>query len=150
MVVNFYSLTNLSAVVPTSPFVPYMVVELFLILFTVSILLRMNINIASQNEIRQLKLMIYSFLAMLVFDIFCTCFDNGYLTPPKNVILLSWFGVNFSLVAGCYFWFRFIEARLRPAFHNQKLADILFLIPLTVVFISDIVSLFNGWLFYID
>jgi diguanylate cyclase (GGDEF)-like protein len=131
------------------PHLPYVVMEGYCFLYAFTILLRMNSNIGSQDEIRALKAMIYSYFVMLVTDIFYYFVEDDILGVP----LWLNYGINgleiASISFGCYFWFRFVEARLRPHFSHQKLADWLFAIPLAFIVVCDIVSLFNGWLFYI-
>lgn len=131
------------------PYLPYIIMEGYCFLYTVSILFRINNNLGSQHEVRGLKAMIYSFFVLLFFDILSYLVEDHMM--PSPVWLNSIF--NFlSVVAisfGCYFWFRFVEARLNPHFPNQRLADLLFLIPLVTIVICDIVSLFNGWMFWV-
>lgn len=126
---------------------PYVIMEGFCFLYALTILLRMNSNIGSEDQIRFLKAMIFSYFGMLVSDIFCFLIEDAILVVPHWLSV----GLNFfEIVAisfGCYFWFRFVQARFRPRFPHQKIDDWLFAIPLAFIVVSDFVSLFTGWLF---
>jgi diguanylate cyclase (GGDEF)-like protein len=126
---------------------PYIIMEGYCFLYAFTILLRMNSNIGSQDVIRFLKAMIYSYFVMLVSDIFYSLVQGRFIAVPLWLNYVFNFLTLVSISFGCYFWFRFVEARLRPHFYHQKIADWLFLLPLVFIIISDFVSIFTGWLF---
>src|SRR5574344_804286 len=76
--------------------------------------------------------------------------EDGYL--PLN----PWFGLIMSFLSvvsialGSYFWFRYVETRLHLKSDQKPLAQWLLALPLIFIIISDIVSLWTGWLFYAD
>lgn len=133
-----------------TPHLAYMITEGFCFLYGLSILFRMNSSIGSQREIRQLRNMIYAYFGMLLPDIFYYLMEDGYL--PLN----PWFGLIMSFLSvvsialGSYFWFRYVETRLHLKYDQKPLAQWLLALPLIFIIISDIVSLWTGWLFYAD
>lgn len=134
----------------TYPYLPYAITEIFCIVFAATIWLRLNNNMGSEHEVRQLRFMIYSYLGMLITDALWAFMEDGLISMPH---LLNAF-VNavtiMSIVCGCYFWFRFIEDRLHFRFATNKLLSVLLKLPLLIVCALDLISIFTGWIFYID
>lgn len=131
-------------------YLPYMIMEGFCFLYVLSILLRINSNVGSKHALFQLKAMIFAYFTYLVFDIFCLLIETGVWNVPSWVNAL-FCGISvLAIPVGAYFWFRFVEARLMPPLRRQNLFDWLFAIPLGFILVSDIVSMFTGWLFFID
>lgn len=134
----------------THLYFPYATTEVFCIIFAAIIWMRMNRNIGSEHEVRQLRNMIYSYLVMLVFDVLWAVAEDKVIHPAHlqlgfiNAITLI------AISCGCYFWFKFIEDRLHFAPAARKTIDRLLLIPLAAICILDFTSIFTGWIFYID
>jgi diguanylate cyclase (GGDEF)-like protein len=110
----------------------------------------MNSNIGTEHEVRQLRNMIYSYLAMLASDILWALMEDGIIHLP---LLLNAFInsiVIVSISCGCYFWFRFIEDRVHFSVARRKNLDALLILPLLIACALDFLSVFTGWVFYID
>jgi diguanylate cyclase (GGDEF)-like protein len=128
----------------------YMITEGYLFVFAFMVLLRLNSNLGSQREVRELRNMIYSYFGMLVFDILSYLFEDGYLAPPLWVAYLANCLCLASISLGCYFWFRFVDIRLNLKFSHHVTVQILLTLPLLFILISDFVSIWTGWLFSVD
>ena len=134
----------------TYPHLPYALTEAYCAVFAATVWLRLNSSIGTEHEVRQLRNMIYSYMGMLVTDILWALMEDGLIFLPH---LLNAFvnAVTIMCVAsGCYFWFRFIEDRAHFAFSSRKLLDSLLTIPILVLCVLDLISIFTGWIFYID
>jgi diguanylate cyclase (GGDEF)-like protein len=134
----------------SNPYIPYLVTEGFCGFFALTILLRMGTSIGSQREIHELRAMVISYLAMLVFDILCALFESGLLNPPIIVNAIFSFCDIAAISFGCFFWYRYVDARLRPKHTHQRRFDFLIALPLAALILADFISIFTGWLFYID
>jgi len=94
--------------------------------------------------------MIYSYLGMLSTDIIWALSEdnlihfNHYLYASINAATVI------SVACGCYFWFRFIEDRLRISFASDRKINTLLRVPLLVICALDAASIFTGWFFFID
>ena len=134
----------------THMYLPYIFTEAYCAIFAGTIRLRLNSNMGSQHEIRELRNMIDSYVAMLVTDILWALNEDGLFAPPRllnaSINALTIIAVS----CGCYFWFRFIEDRLQFPFAAGKKLDKLLVLPLLAVIALDLVSVFTGWTFYID
>ena len=134
----------------THLYLPYAITEAYCIIFAVTIWLRLSSSLGSEHEVRQLRNMIYSYLAMLVTDILWALMEDDIIHLPRllnasiNAVVIT------SITCGCYFWFRFIEDRLHFAFAQRKTLDRLLTVPLLVTCSLDVISIFTGWIFYID
>jgi hypothetical protein len=101
-------------------YLPYAVTEVFLIIFSVTILFRLNLNLGSEYEVRELKNIIYAFFVVLVTDIFWAMVEDHMIAPPPllnasvNAVSLS------AVAAGCCFWYKFTEYRLRSRFFSSS------------------------------
>ena len=105
-------------------YLPYAVTEVFLIIFSVTILFRLNLNLGSEYEVRELKNIIYAFFAVLAADIFRVRAE-GHITTPHPLLNASVNAVLLSAVAaGCCFWYKFTEYRLRSRFFPYWMAEV--------------------------
>lgn len=134
----------------THLYLAYAITELYCAVFAVTIWFRLNYSIGSEYEVRQLRNMIYAYLVMLGTDIVWALYEDGSLHMPR----LPYMAVNgttvMAVACGCYFWFRFIEAREHFAFAANKTLNTLLVLPLLAVCTMDVVSIFNGCMFYLD
>jgi diguanylate cyclase (GGDEF)-like protein len=133
-----------------SAYFPYIVTEFFCIIFAATLLFKLGGNVGSEHEVNELKNMIYSYFAMLVTDMFWALVEGKTIVPdrlPNAVVNAA------SLIAvalGCYFFYKFVEDRLRPAYLNNRVIRTLVNVPILIVVALDAVSVFTGWVFYID
>lgn len=134
----------------TYPHLPYAITEGYCIIFAATVWLRLNSNLGSEHEVRQLRNMIYSYLGMLATDLLWALAEDGLIHPPRLLYAFINAITVISIACGCYFWFRFIEDRLHFARSGKKGLYTLLTIPLLVVCLLDLISVFTGWLFYID
>jgi diguanylate cyclase (GGDEF)-like protein len=118
--------------------------------FAVTVWLRLNNSIGSEHEVRQLRNMIYSYLGMLVTDILWAFMEDGIIYLPRFLNAFVNSITIMSIVCGCYFWFRFIEDRVHFVFASKKILNTLLKIPLLMLCALDLISIFTGWIFYID
>ena len=132
------------------PFLPYAITELYLLVFSATVWFRLNGNMGSEHEVRQLRNMLYSYFSMLATDIVWALMEDGivrlpvYLNAAVNAITVI------SVSCGCYYWFKFIEDRLHFASLHRRTLDRLIKIPILLIAAADVVSIFTGWIFYID
>ena len=134
----------------TYPHLPYAITEAYCLIFAVTVWYRLNNSIGTEHEIRQLHNMIYSYLGMLSMDIIWALTEDGILNPPHMLSASVNAAADISVSCGCYFWYRFIEDRLHYSSKRKKMLDNLTKIPIFTVCVIDIISIFTGWLFYID
>ena len=120
----------------THPYFPYAVTEIFCIIFAAIIWMRMNRNIGSEHEVRQLRNMIYSYLIHAWFLMFCGLLlrTRSYTRPSAGRYKCHYFNCDFLRML---FWFKFIEDRLHFCVGVQKTIDKLLLIPLAVICALD-------------
>jgi two-component system LytT family sensor kinase len=128
-------------------YIPYIVTELFCIVFSVSILLRLRTG--ADEELRCLRDIIIAFIVMLASDILCVCIEHGmiraivWLDAIANGICLA------AVVLGCYLWSRFVSVRLRQYAKPKKSILLLIAAPAAIACLLDILSSFTGWVFAI-
>lgn len=134
----------------TYPYLPYAITEIYCIIFAATIWFRLNGNLGSEHEVRQLRNMIYSYLGMLVTDVFWAFTEDGIIRPPHLLNAALNCITIICIACGCYFWFRFIEDRLHFSFASKKALNVLLKVPLLVVCTLDVLSIFTEWVFYID
>lgn len=120
-------------------FINYMIVDIFLVLFSVIILSRLNSNIGSEYETTILKRMIYSYIVALLSDIIWISVKGDIVDTSGFVFrifnMLYWI----ALALGCYYWFRFILARLHPTTVYSKAVKFIMTVPLFLIIILEIV-----------
>jgi len=134
----------------TYSYLPYAITEVYCMVYAVTILFRLNSSIGSEHEVRELRYMIYSYLAMLSTDILWALTEDRLLYIPR----FAYTAINGITIAsislGCYFWFKFVEDRLHSSFMDKKFYTILVNAPIIFICVLDFISFFTGWIFYID
>src|SRR5574344_167255 len=94
--------------------------------------------------------MVITYLLMLIFDAWAIVFDSQLLQAP-NLIKMFINGLDLLAISiGCYFWFRFILARLYPNLAANFRFQSLMAIPILAIGIMDFVSVFTGFIFFIN
>jgi two-component system LytT family sensor kinase len=131
-------------------YLPYITTEVFCALFAATIFFRLRPEMGEKHEIRSLKNIILAYIVMLGTDTVWALTENGsislehYLNAAVNGIS------NTAVVLGCYYWFRYIEARLCPAARHSKKVEILTAAPAAAMCALNFISVFTGWTFYIS
>lgn len=129
---------------------PYELTEVFCLVFAATILFHLSENIGTEHAIKQLRYMIYAYFGMLASDIVWALSEDG-LVHLNHLLFASINAVTIACVAlGCYFWFRFVAARLHPSQPFTRRFSILVTIPVLVILVLDVTSIFTGWMFVID
>lgn len=134
----------------SSAYLPYMVTEMYCILFAGIIFFRLKSEIGNERELESLKWMIAAYVVMLATDLLWVFVENG---PLRKLHALNGIanGISITAVAvGCYFWFQFLEFRLNPQKTPEQKTKWLIRIPLIVICALDLSSAFTGWIFYIN
>ena len=134
----------------TTTYLPYTITDIYCMVFAFILLFRLNSNMATEHEVKELKYMVISYIVMVIADIIWALSEDSiipfwhYPAAAVNSVTLM------SVAAGCYFWFKFIEDRLSSSYAPSKTINILTAIPLIAVCILDVISIFTGWVYYID
>lgn len=134
----------------TYDFVPYAIIEGYCILFSLIVLFQLNGSLGSEHEVRQLKNMIYTYMVLLAGDIVFALVEGGTIQIDRALYTIDNAVVVFAISLGCYFWYRFVEDRLHPTYTFSRTYRILRNIPIFLILILDIVSIFTGWMFFVD
>lgn len=134
----------------TYSYLPYIITEIYCVIFAVTVWMRLNSNMGSEHEVYELRNMIYSYLVMLISDIFCALIEDSIIILPRLLSASINATTILAISCGCYFWFRFIEDRLQYPFILNKTADRLMIVPLLIICTLNLTSIFTGWMFYID
>ena len=128
----------------------YAITEAYCIVFAITIWKNLSSSLGSEHEVHQLRNMIYAYLLMLVTDIVWALIKDHFLRLPlylnASVNALSIMAIS----GGCYYWFRFIEDRTGMWLLSHKKLDKLIAVPMVMIWALDIISIFTGWIFYID
>ena len=129
----------------------YAITEFFLIIYAGTILLRLNSNIGSEHEVKELRYMLLAYIVTMAFDIMWAHIEDDIWKPPVFINMLVNAVAILAITAGCYFWLRFIEDKVfKTNFKAKRLIDILITIPIVIAFIGDVITIFTGWWFFID
>ncbi len=131
-------------------YLPYALVDFYCAVFAVIVLFRMDWNIGTEHEILELRRMIYSYLIFLGTDIIWAFMEGNLLYLPVWLNGLASALCVMAVTCGCYFWFKYIEARLRFDSPSRKLMDRMLIIPLLLIMATDLLSVRTGWFFIID
>ena len=131
-----------------NPYYSYILVELFCIAFVLNNLfrLRKGYNIGKEKPI--LMKIIVSFLVLASSDIVGAFASGEMILFPHYFIMFIYALSLIATAMGCYYWFQFVEVRIgRPVKHWLK---ILFDLPMIMLGILTVISIFTNWIFYAD
>jgi len=131
-----------------NPYYSYILVELFCIAFALNNLfrLRKGYNIGKEKPI--LMKIIVSFLVLASSDIVGAFASGEMILFPHYFIMFIYALSLIATAMGCYYWFQFVEVRIgRPVKHWLK---ILFDLPMIMLGILTVISIFTNWIFYAD
>lgn len=131
-------------------YLPYVITEIYCFIFALIVLVRIDRNVGSEHEVRELRNMIYTYFVLIVTDILWMSFETDVLNPNNYLNALVNAISIMSISLGCYYWYGFVSDRLHRVFKRRKLHKILIRIPLLVIFALDLISVFTGWIFKID
>ena len=130
-------------------YLPYIVTELYCIVFTVTILHWLGKDRSPERGIPELKKMICAFLVMLVTDLIWPLDEGGYCNPPDILYVIINSVCNLSVGFGCYYWYCFVDRRLLPVHHDGR-KDNLIRIPLIAVGVLYFLTVFTGCVISVD
>jgi two-component system LytT family sensor kinase len=131
-------------------YLPYIVTELFCLLLSLIILFRLRNGLGSEKEVLTLRTLFIVFIIFLLTDILWALNEDNIFYPPVIINLFINAVANLSVTFGCYYWYCFTEERLHFPFSDNIIAKIISKIPLAIMCILNITSVFTGLLFYID
>lgn len=131
-------------------YIPYLVAEAYCLIFSGVIFSQLSSSLGSEHEVRELKNLIFTFFVMLVADMLWISSFAHFIDLEAPVPLLLNAITDIAITAGCYFWYRFAEARLNPTIALHHVYRRLINVPLLLACVLDLASVFTGWLFAID
>lgn len=133
----------------TPAYLPYAVSEMFLLALTVDILIRVDASLGSKAETRELKHVVYAFIAVLFTDILWAWAEADSIELGQRILTVmnGLYLLAFSTM--CYYWFRFTSVRLELRLDfvvPHKVLTIPFYLNLAIV----VISMATDWIFYVD
>lgn len=130
--------------------ISYAIVDGFCIVYTLAILFNLSDSVASEHEVKELRGLLFVYLAFLSSDMVGGLVNGGIsATYPLLGAIASGIAV-ITASLGCFLWYRFVEDRLRPFHVVSKAYRIATCVPIAFVCTFEAASIFTGWLFYID
>jgi diguanylate cyclase (GGDEF)-like protein len=125
----------------------YIIVDVFLIIFTLIILFRLGSNIGSEYEIKVIRRMIYCYITAVAVDM-VWALGTGSMIPAEGLVIgLANMVYWMAMSVGCYCWLLFIMARLHPTFVYGRWLKIVMITPIALCCFLDVASLKTGWIF---
>ena len=131
-------------------YLPYITTEAFCCIFSVTLLLRLKSGLGLKHEIRTLRAILLLYIVMLVTDIFWALAEAN-IHIPSYYINAFINAVSITATAlGCYCWFRFVGGRLDSIYTTKKALRVLFNVPIIVICVLNMTSVFTSWVFFIN
>lgn len=134
----------------TYSLLPYIMTEAFCLIYALSIFLSLSPSIGTEHEINELKNMIYAYIMFLISDMAWSLIEGKYVpsTPAIHITVSTVMIISISF--GGFFWCKFMADRLFKAKPLSKKWEIILSLPIIMIIAMDILSIFTGFLFYID
>ena len=129
---------------------PYILTEGFCIIFALSILYHLRHSFAAEHKTRSLQRMIAAYIVMVAADMLWACSISGVFRSDGMAGALFNAVSIAAVVPGCYYWFAFVEERIRPERTFSPKVRLLISLPAIIMCVIDLSSAFTGWVFYLD
>ena len=127
--------------------VAYFLVTVTCAFITVILLLQLNMNMGSEQEVSAFRAYLIGFLVFDITNMVWIWINNGYLKISGS----PWTMVNLlAITISSYYWFRYIEAKISEEFLNSTLFKFLSLVPLAIAIIMIVISPWTGLVYYYD
>lgn len=126
------------------------IIEVFCIVFSVILLCRLKKGLGVEREVRILRIMFLLYMTMLCTDILWALTENGTISPPRLVGGAINAAADMAVSWGCYYWYKFIGTRLGRERRGREKMRVVMLLPVAVISALDLISIFTGWLFYME
>ena len=126
----------------------YVATYVFIAMFCVVILSRINTDIGRQLEVRYFRFLMVALLLYCIFESLWAIgnFGNSVFLNSINIPLSV---INHILVGSfCYFWFCYMESYLQSSLLNKRHWALIAGIPFFISAILTISTLWNGLVFY--
>ncbi len=131
-------------------YTPYIITDVFCSLYALSTLGHLNASMGSEHEVKKLRNMIASYVVFVISEIVWAACEAGFISIP----LIPYLVINaicvLSLTLGCYFWFKFVAARLHPKRVYSKAVSFIVFLPALIICALDVASIFTRWMFTVD
>jgi diguanylate cyclase (GGDEF)-like protein len=127
-------------------YLSYIITEGFCCVYLLIILFRMNTSIGTERQVQTLKYMIYAFIVIIITDGIWAVNEGQLFSLPGGVVNFADSIYAASISMGCYLWFLYVITRLEPPFISNRKLDILVRIPVIIVILLDLSSIFTGWI----
>lgn len=128
----------------------YISTEAFCIIFSVILLFRLKSGLGSEQEVRILRSMFLWYIVLLVTDMLWALMEDNILLLPRLVNAAVNAAADISVTWGCCLWFRFVAERSGLSARFGKKWKVILSVPAFVIAALLIVSVFTGWMFFID
>ncbi|MCI1722744.1 MAG: histidine kinase [Lachnospiraceae bacterium] len=133
-----------------SNYLSYIATEIFFMIVTAVLLLRLLSHSHTGKEVRILRIMFILYLILLFTDIFWALTEDNILRPPVFLNALINAAADCIITIGCYCWCRFILERMHFSDSLSRLSGIFLMLPAAAICTIDLLSIFTGWFFFID
>lgn len=128
-----------------SDIVAYSILEAFCAALAANLLWKLNNGSEVSRDIRNLRYMIIDYLIQIVTD-------TLFYSLIRHIMAASiiWALSLSSAVVGCFLWYKYIKERLYPNKFCSKRAKLMEMIPVTVMCMLNMISIFTGWVFRLN
>lgn len=128
----------------------YITTEAFCLVFSLILLFRLKYGLGSEREIRILRTMFIWYIVLLATDMLWAMTEDNVLVSPRLVNSVINAAADTAISWGCYYWYRFVAERSGRGSRIGKKKKILLALPAMILSVMLVVSVFTGWLFFID
>ena len=128
----------------------YITTEAFCLVFSLILLFRLKYGLGSEREIRILRTMFIWYIVLLATDMLWAMTEDNVLVLPRLVNSVINAAADTAISWGCYYWYRFVAERSGRGSRIGKKKKILLALPAMILSVMLVVSVFTGWLFFID
>lgn len=125
----------------------YVVIDAFCFVYALTALVRMSDSLGSEHEMLQLRNMIYAYLVMILADIPTALAEGGFVTLDTSGFAMACAIDLIAVALGCYYWFQYVLDRLGSKLPDTRRFRVLATLPVVIVCVLDVLSVFTGWVF---
>lgn len=128
----------------------YVLSEFYCLMFSLTILMRLDSSMGSEHEVKQLKYIIYTYFGLIISDMFWASVKYQIIHPLPILNLIGNLGDYIFIALSCYFWCLYLETKIHPEMANKKSFNIIMKVPIVALIVLEVSSIITGCVIYID
>ena len=131
-------------------YLPFTIMELFCFVYAAVMLLQLKSSSGLERETIMFRKMLAAYIVLQLTDMVWGLSEGGIIRVERTLYAFDNAAANSAVALGCYYWYRFTDIRMHSAWEARRWVSVMLLVPVSLLCVLNLISVFTGWIFYID